>query len=48
MWQKFCNRLFFSFSCCCTSDDRKKDLALMSTSYWKILKTVENLAEKPD
>jgi hypothetical protein len=26
----------------------KKDLALMATSYWKTLKTLENQAEKPD
>jgi len=39
--------LFFSFSGddCISGYHLKKDLALMATSYWKTLKTVQNLAE---
>jgi hypothetical protein len=39
---------FFSLSFWWWSTHPKKDLALMITSCWKTLKTVENLAEKPD
>jgi hypothetical protein len=40
--------IFFSFWLWeINRDHRRKGLALMVTRYWKTLKTVENLADKP-
>ncbi len=42
------HRLFKNMLWCCPSDDHpKKDIALMATSFWKTVKTVQNLAENP-
>jgi hypothetical protein len=40
--------LFFTLGWNTSGDHPQNDLALVETTYWTILKTVKNLAEKPE